>query len=77
MKWRGEACFRIALGGQVEDIVRLGFIDSILQRDKVAEIAIYKKKLVLFIRPVQQMRHIIQRTAPAAHAEYIPIGIGQ
>lgn len=72
---RVKAGFGVALGGQVEDIVRLYSFDDGEQRDHVIEVGILEKDTVFVVGPLEEVLDIIDGAAPAADAMDIPVGV--
>lgn len=70
---RGKACGGITLGCQVKDVVRAGGLDSVDERDVVAQVPINKMQPVFSICAVKEMFDVIHWAAPAAHAVDFPI----
>lgn len=72
-----EAGLGIALGRQVENIIRLDSFDDGEQGDQVVEVGILEKDPVFMIGPLKKMLDIIDGAAPAADTVDIPISIFQ
>jgi hypothetical protein len=74
---RGEAGFGIALCGEMKDVVRLCLLHGVLQGHMVAKVPIQKEDSFVLVCAIKQVLNIVERTAPAAHPENIPVGILQ
>ena len=61
----------------MEDIIRLRLAHDILDRERVAQIAIEQRDAVAAIDASDNGFEIVQRAAPPEHAVDIPIGILQ
>src|SRR5216684_6333785 len=68
-----EAGARKALSGEMEDVVRLGVGYDILDRHRVAQVAIEQRDTVAGVDPPRDAGKIVERAAPAAHADDVPV----
>ena len=67
----------VALGRQVEHIIRLDLLDDGEQGDQVVEVGVPEENAVLVIGALEKVLDIIDRAAPAADAVDVPVGILQ
>ena len=72
---RGETGCWITLSSQVKHVIRLALFYRVLQGNIVTKISVKKIYPVMPISPFNQMVHVVQRTAPAAHAINVPVGM--
>ena len=70
-----EAGARKALGGEMEDVVRLGVGHDVLDRHRVAQVAVEQRDAVAGIDPPRDVGEVVERAAPAAHADDVPVGL--
>lgn len=69
--------FGIALGRQVEHIIRLDLLDDSEQGDQVVEVSVPEENAVLVIGTLEKMLDIIDGAAPAADAVDVPVSVLQ
>ena len=72
---RVEAGARKALRGEVEDVVRPGVGHDVLDRHRVAQVAVEQRDAVAGVDAPGDVGEIVERAAPAAHADDVPVGL--
>src|SRR5688500_13283316 len=58
----------------MEHVGRAGLLDCRLERCVIAQIAVQKLEPLTLVRERQQVRDVVERAAPAAQAEKVPVG---